>query len=98
MAQQTATYSGTPIPGHSTIGPRCKQLARIMESINLADSSEESAYYRSQAADLGLWLKGGFYIQRRSISPRDIYLVRNAASDDELTEILKDLNYDEAVR
>lgn len=98
MAQHDHSSSGRPVPDHSTIGSRSKQLARIMELINLSDSSDESAHYRSQATNLGLQLKGGFYIQRRSISPRDIYLVRNAANEEELTEILKDLNYDELMR
>lgn len=79
------------------ITPRSERLAKVMKSINLADSAEEQVYYRNLAAELGLRLKPGFYVQRRKVSQTLIEQVQNTVDDKELTEILKEANYRELV-
>lgn len=44
---------------------------------------------------LGLRLRRGFYIQRRSIHPERIELVLSATDEKDLAEIIQDINYEE---
>lgn len=84
-----------------TVNPKPKTrselLAKVMKSINLADSADEQIYYRNLAYGFGLRLKPGFYIQRRKISQALIDQIQNTVDDSELTEILKEANYRELV-
>lgn len=79
----------------TTALPQAELLISAMEELNSAKSFKEFIAADAKLIDLGLKLRRGFYINRRSIHPARIELIRSAQSETELQEILQDINYDE---
>lgn len=71
------------------------ELAEAMAAVNAAQTFAEFNAADKRCMKLGLRLRRGFYIQRRSIHPECIELVLSVSDEEELTELIQDLNYDE---
>lgn len=71
------------------------KLAEAMEAVNAAQTFAEFNIADKRCMKLGLRLRRGFYIQRRSISQERIELVLSATDEKDLAEIIQDINYDE---
>lgn len=74
---------------------RGQELAGLMESVNAANDFEEYYEASSRARTYGLFLRPGFYGQKRKIPSTQIEDVRGASTEDELRAVLRDINYGE---
>jgi len=74
---------------------RSQELAGLMESVNAASDFDEYYEASSRARTYGLYLRPGFYGQKRKIPSTQIEDVRRASSEDELRAVLQDINYGE---
>lgn len=66
-----------------------------MESVNAASDFEEYYKASSRARTYGLYLRPGFYGQKRKIPSTQIEDVRGASSEDEIRAVLQSINYGE---
>ena len=72
-----------------------EELAELMEAVNRASDFEEYYEASSKARTYGLYLRPGFYGQKRKIPSTQIEDVRSATSQAELKGILIEINYGE---
>ena len=74
---------------------RSQELAGLMESVNSASDFEEYYEASSRARNYGLYLRPGFYGQKRKIPSTQIEDVRSALTEPELQAVLREINYGE---
>jgi len=74
---------------------RGQELAGLMEAVNAASDFEEYYEASSRARTYGLYLRPGFYGQKRKIPSTQIEDVRSAKDQPALTGILLEINYGE---
>ena len=77
--------------------PAATELAEAMEQIRDAETFAEFAKANDRARDLGLYLRRGFWGQRRVLPEALISMVADARTEVELKETLKDINYQELI-